>query len=89
MIQTISDVFETWAGRCQGCLLWWIDFGWMPGVLQAALLLPFSAGQDTEKIRKATNLMCQDEGSLLKQKQRSCAEAKENENIFSLLPINR
>jgi len=30
--------------------LWWVDLGWMPGVHQAALSLPFLAGLGRENI---------------------------------------
>lgn len=62
--------------------LWWADLDWTPSASQAALSLSSSAGQQRKKIRWK-KLMGQDKGSLIKQKQRLCVDAKENKRLIA------
>lgn len=62
--------------------VWWVDPGWVPGAHQAALSLSFLSRTEREKIRQQKSLVCQDKGSLMKQKQRPLMESKENKRFI-------
>jgi len=69
--------------------MWWIDLDRTPGVRPAALSLLFSAGLGRgggEEVRKKgrKKLVGQDNGNLLKQKQRQCAKQRKTKYLFSI-----
>ena len=69
------------------CHLWWVDPGWLPGAHQSCSITPPPQLDSRRKYNKS--LVGRDKGSLIKQKQRSRAKAKENKRFYSLLPISR
>lgn len=77
--------FKPWITVTKSVLrkaVWWVDPGLVPGAHQAALLLFFLSGTERDKIRWKKTLVCQDKGSLMKQKQRPLMESKENKRFI-------
>lgn len=65
--------------------MWWVNLGWMPDVHQAVLWLYLLSRMGKGEKTRWKKLVGQDKGSLIKQKQRPLAEAKENKIfIFTL-----